>query len=87
MRTTLNIDDELMRTLKLKAAATGLTLSETVERALRAGLEHLDRRRPQTYSCPQYSMGHPPKVGLDRSLDLAAALEDAEIARKIELRK
>ena len=35
MRTTLNLDDELMRTLKRRAAETGRTMTDLVEEALR----------------------------------------------------
>jgi plasmid stability protein len=35
MRTTLNLDDELMRTVKKRAAEKGTTVSATVETALR----------------------------------------------------
>ncbi|HEX4956109.1 MAG TPA: ribbon-helix-helix protein, CopG family [Thermoanaerobaculia bacterium] len=39
MRTTLNLDDELMRAIKQRAAATGRTMTEVVEVFLRQGLE------------------------------------------------
>jgi Arc/MetJ family transcription regulator len=35
MRTTLNIDDDLMRTVKKRAAEKGTTVSATIETALR----------------------------------------------------
>jgi len=35
MRTTLNLDDELLRTLKKRAAETGRTMTEMIEEALR----------------------------------------------------
>ncbi len=35
MRTTLNIDDNLMRRVRARAAVTGRTLTEVVEQALR----------------------------------------------------
>jgi plasmid stability protein len=35
MRTTLNLDDQLMRTLKQRAAETGRTMTEMIEEALR----------------------------------------------------
>jgi len=39
MRTTLDLDDEVMRTLKRRAAETGRTLTSLVEEALRSMLE------------------------------------------------
>lgn len=39
MRTTLNLDDNLMRAVKRRAAETGRTLSSMIEAALREMLE------------------------------------------------
>ena len=36
MKTTLNLDDQLMRDLKSRAAETGRTMTEMVEEAVRA---------------------------------------------------
>lgn len=36
MRTTLNLDDELMRALRRRAAETGRTMTDLMEEALRA---------------------------------------------------
>ena len=36
MRTTLNIDDDLMKRVKKRASETGATITEVVEEALRA---------------------------------------------------
>ncbi len=38
MRTTLDLDDELMRAVKRRAADTGRTMTEVLEDALREGL-------------------------------------------------
>ncbi|MGH2714258.1 MAG: ribbon-helix-helix protein, CopG family [Thermoleophilaceae bacterium] len=38
MRTTLNLDDQLMRAAKKEAAARGVTLTRVIEEALRAEL-------------------------------------------------
>ena len=35
MKTTLNLDDDLMRTLKQKAAETGRTMTDMIEEAVR----------------------------------------------------
>ncbi len=39
MRTTLNLDDSLMREAKKHAAETGTTLTQVIEQALRRSLE------------------------------------------------
>ena len=40
MRTTLNLDDNLIRAAKRRAAETGRTLSSMIESALREIIEH-----------------------------------------------
>lgn len=87
MRTTLTIDDALMRDLRRAAHDEGTSLKEIVNRALRAGLTSLDRppeREP--YRARTYSMGEP-TVGLDKAMRVVGELEDDEVVRKIALRK
>ena len=70
------------------AARARLSLRETVNRALRAGLEKLDPRARKTpYRCTTYHMGFPPALNLDKALQLAAFLDDEETARELALRK
>ena len=90
MRTTLTIDDDLARALREKAHETGSPFKEIVNKAIRAGLEQINkpsRKRPYKYKCKSYSLGYPPRADLDRALDLADHLESEEIARKLSLRK
>lgn len=54
-RTTLVLDDALYATLKRRAAAEGRTLTEVVERALRAGLRAEPRRG--RVALPSYDLG------------------------------
>ncbi|MDX1606260.1 MAG: hypothetical protein R3202_08705 [Candidatus Competibacterales bacterium] len=87
MRTTLRIDDELLRQLKEQAHRENVSLTRLVNRTLRAGMQQSRRsgRRP-AYREQTYSMGEP-QLNLDRALALAADLEDEEILRKLALRK
>ena len=88
MRTTLTIDDDLIRELREKAHKEGAPFKEIVNRALRVGLEHLDRpKKTKPYKCKAYSLGYPPGADLDHALNLADRLESEEIARKLSLRK
>jgi hypothetical protein len=84
MRTTLTIDDGLLRQLRQKALDTGKPFKQVVNDTLRAGLESpLAATRPR-YVCPTFSMGQPRlPVNLDKALALAAELEDAEIVAKL----
>lgn len=88
MRTTLTIDDDLIRQMKKKAHDTGSPFKEIVNMALRAGLKEIDKpKTTKPYKCKTYSLGYPPRADLDHALDLAEHLESEEIARKLSLRK
>jgi hypothetical protein len=88
MRTTINIDDQLLERAKKLARRSRRPLRETVNRALDIGLNKLDpRSRRKPYRCTTYRMGFPPALNLDKALRLAALLEDEEIARKLLLGK
>ena len=88
MRTTIDINDELMRELKEKAHKSGLSLKKTINNALREGLKKSKEKKNATkYRCPVFSLGHPASYDLDRALDMAENLESEEIARKLKLRK
>ena len=88
MRTTLTIDDDLVRELREKAYKTASPFKEVVNKAIRAGLEHLDKpTQIKPYKCKAHSLGYPPSADLDHALNLAARLESEEISRKLSLRK
>jgi hypothetical protein len=88
MRTTLAIDDHLLRQLKDRAHRTGQPLKKVVNEALRAGLyQRRKPPRPKAYRSKTYAMGYPPQGCFDKALGIAATLEDEEIARKLMLRK
>jgi plasmid stability protein len=56
MKTTLNIDDQVMTRLKAEAARQGRTMSEMVETALRRSLEP-DRLRTPLRPLPTFRGG------------------------------
>ena len=88
MRTTLTIDDDLARELREKAHKTGAPFKEVVNKAIRAGLEQIDKpKQVKPYKCKAYSLGYPPSADLDHALNIADRLESEEIARKLSLRK
>ena len=88
MRTTLDIDEQLLQRARMVAKRAKLPVKEVIGRALRTGLEALDpasRRKP--YRCTTYRMGFPPALKLDKAMQIAALLEDEEAVRELELRK
>jgi len=89
MRTTLTIDDSLAELLKKQAYETGKPFKQVVNEALRAGLENaraVPAARP--YRLEPASMGASPSGrNLEKALEMASALENEELERKMELRK
>lgn len=88
MRTTVNIDEELLRRLRRAAARARQPLRETLAQALRAGLDRLDPQpRATGYRCTTYHMGSPQGLDMNKALQIAALLEDEETVRKLAVRK
>lgn len=88
MRTTIQIDDELLMALKEQAHRQNSSLTRLVNQTLRAGLQAAkapSANKPPFREQP-HSMGAP-KLCMDKALALAAALEDEEIIQKLLLRK
>ncbi len=89
MRTTLTLDDQLAKELKEVAHRAGKPFKQVVNETLRNGLcpKHA-RMVAKPYRLATISLGGVRAgVNLDKALSLADAIEDEEIARKLELRK
>lgn len=88
MRTTMNIDDRLLSSLKETALRSGKPLKQVVNEALRLGLRDLEHPQPRPYHMRPVSMGAVrPGADLDKARHLADSLEDEAIAGKMEHRK
>lgn len=89
MRTTLTLDDDIAKDLKEAAYRGGTSFKATVNDALRAGLTAAGApaKRKRYRIAPASLGGVRPGIDLDKALQLADALEDEGIARKLELRK
>lgn len=89
MRTTLTIDDGIARALKELAHRSNKPFKQVVNETLRAGLSRrTELRQSRSYKVKPASLGGVlPGIDLDRALALADAIEDQELARKMQLRK
>ena len=88
MRTTLTLDDRIVKALKALAHRTGRPFKQVVNETLRKGLAAAEAPKPRPYRLTPVALGGPkPGVNIDKALRLAAALEDDEIARELDLRK
>lgn len=85
MRTTIRIDDDLLRELRRRAAQGKVPLTHVLNQVLRQGLTSKPRRRA-AYREKVFSLGAPQR-DLNKALAIAAAEEDAEVIRKLALRK
>lgn len=85
MRTTVDIEKQLLDRLRQHALDEGVSFKELLNRVLRRGLE-APTGDAEPYRCPTFDMGQPQR-GLDGALRLADALEGEEIARELSVRK
>ena len=87
MRTTLTIYDDLAEALKRKAYESGKSFKVIVNETLRAGLT-TKQPKAKPYKVKPASLGGVRSgIDLNKALQLADALEDEEIIRKLQLRK
>ncbi len=83
MRTTVRIDDDLMRELKERAQREAVPLTRLINRLIRRGLESRGKPKPRKpFRQQTHSMGVP-KIDVTKALAFAAALEDEEIIEKL----
>ncbi len=84
MRTTLTIDDTLLRQLRQKALDSGKPFKQVVNDTLRAGLKQPAAPQREPYRCPSFSIGAlAPGVDLTKANQLAAALEDEALIENL----
>ena len=88
MRTTVHIDDDLLRTLREQAHREGTSLARLINRILRLGMNASQQaRKPgRPYREKTFRMGES-TLNLDKALALSAALEDDEVREKLARRK
>lgn len=78
MRTTIRLEDELLREAKAHAAATDRTLTKLIEEALREALARRQRPRERPWvRLPTVGGGPRPGVDLDSNVQLLDLMERA----------
>ena len=88
MRTTVQIDDDLLHTLREQAHREGTSLARLINRILRLGMSAAQQpsKPGRPYREKPFRMGEA-KVNLDKAVALVAALEDDEVREKLARRK
>ena len=86
MRTTVTLDPDVAAKVKAVARERGISFKQALNSAVRAGL---GKERGAAHAFKQYAqpMSLRPGFNLDKALQLAGALEDEEIVRRLERRK
>lgn len=88
MRTTLRVDDDLLKALKERALQEDVSLTRLINRLLRVSVDpsYAQTQSRRKYRETVYRMGQPSE-NLDKALALSTVLEDEETARRLKLRK
>jgi hypothetical protein len=84
MRTTLTLDSDVSLLLKRRMSERGVSFKDAVNEALRDSLT--ERGKNAEFQTPAFDLGEP-LVPLDKALRLAGELEDAELLRRLAVRK
>jgi hypothetical protein len=87
MRTTLTIEDSILEKLKKEALDSGVPLKTIVNLTLEIGLRNLHARPQKKYKSKTYAMGYPGGINFDKALQIASALENDEILKKMNVGK
>ncbi len=77
MRTTINVDDQLLKLAKAQAAASGVTLAQLIEDALRESLSRRENveSRGRVRLITMKATGTRPGIDLDNSRSLLEIME------------
>ena len=88
MRTTIDLDESLLRRLRDEALDRGIPFRTLLHRVIQRGLEVPDSQAEAPYRMPAAALGKV-REGIDlvKALQLASALEDEEIVRKMAERR
>jgi hypothetical protein len=86
MRTTITLDPDVAQMLRKTVRERDVTFKQAVNDAIRAGLKKGTATRPR-FRQRSFSMGAERLFPWEKALQVAAALEDEELIRKMALGK
>jgi len=86
VRTTVTLDPDVAARLRAIAQERDISFKEALNSSVRLGLAR-SRGSARPYRVPTRAMGLREGIDLDKAMRLAGELEDAELVRKLELRK
>jgi hypothetical protein len=83
VRTTITLEPDVHALVRKLMRERGIGFKEAVNVAIRTGLAPAESEPSRT---PTFDLGEP-AIPVDKALQLAGALEDEELVRKLALRK
>ena len=86
MRTTVDIDQDLLDKVRRRAEAEGLSFREALNQVIHRGLAKEQPQR-EAYVLPTHNFGFDPSINIDKIRDYLADLDDEEFIRKRDLEK
>jgi len=86
MRTTITLDPDVEQMLKNALRERDVTFKEVVNDAIRAGLKGPTGKRTR-FRQRTFALGTGKTFSWDKALEMASAIEDEELIRKMALRK
>lgn len=86
MRTTITLEPDVQALIRNVMKERGISFKEALNAAVRAGLTQGKPKR-RSFVQKSYSLGGDRNFRWEKALEIAAAMEDEELGRKIALRK
>lgn len=86
MRTTVTLDPDVESLLQKAMKERGISFKEALNSAVRAGFTQV-KGQQRAFVQKTYSLGGEQNLRWDKALEIAAAIEDEELGRKLSLRK
>ena len=86
MRTTITLDPDVQVLVQSVMKERGVSFKEALNSAVRAGLTR-GKPRPFRFVQKSASLGSERNFRWDKALEVATAIEDEELARKLSLQK
>jgi hypothetical protein len=86
MRTTITLEPDVQALIRTAMKERGISFKEALNSAVRAGLMQSKQRR-RYFVQRSFSRGREQNFRWDKALEIASAIEDEELSRKLSLRK
>ena len=87
MRTTVTLDPDVERLLRVAMKERGVSFKQALNDAARIGLSGPARKRAAKFVQKTFRMGPAREFRWDKALDVSDAIEDEELTRRLILRK